>query len=70
LKDPSYVGVRQKRDRSQAYDDLIEEFFQATQKLYGRNVLLQVSSPSFFCFAVVTHPISSKISETPMLSAC
>lgn len=41
LKDPSYVGLRQKRDRSEKFDELIEEFFQASQKLYGRNVLLQ-----------------------------
>lgn len=41
LQDPAYVGVRQKRDRSAAYDQLIEEFFKAAQKLYGRTVLFQ-----------------------------
>ena len=36
-----YMGLRQLRDRSSAYDDLIEEFFDACQEVYGRNVLLQ-----------------------------
>lgn len=39
--DPNYVGLKQPRDRTQAYDDLIEEFFQASQMLYGRNCLIQ-----------------------------
>ncbi|TMS03126.1 NAD-dependent malic enzyme, mitochondrial [Larimichthys crocea] len=29
LKDPLYMGLYQKRDRSQAYDDLIDEFMEA-----------------------------------------
>ena len=36
-----YMGLKQKRDNSQAYDDLIQEFFDAAQKKYGRNVLIQ-----------------------------
>lgn len=41
LNDPYYIGLRQKRDRSEKYDDLVEEFVTAAQSLYGRDVLLQ-----------------------------
>jgi hypothetical protein len=50
LDDPAYVGIRQKRDRSAAYDDLIKELFTSAQKLYGRTVLLQVII--FTCFSL------------------
>lgn len=39
--DPVYMGLRQDRDRSPAYDKLIKEFFSAAQDAYGKNVLLQ-----------------------------
>ncbi len=39
--DPYYMGLRQHRDRSQAYYDLVQEFFTACQNKYGRSVLLQ-----------------------------
>jgi malic enzyme len=42
LNDPAYVGLKRRRDRSADYDALIEEFFEACQDAYGRNVLLQV----------------------------
>jgi malate dehydrogenase (oxaloacetate-decarboxylating)(NADP+) len=41
LNDPAYIGIRQKRDRSENYDKLIDEFFVAAQKIYGRTVLFQ-----------------------------
>ena len=41
LNDPIYMGLKQPRDRSPKYDELIEEFFDACQDVYGRNVLLQ-----------------------------
>lgn len=41
LNSPYYMGLKQKRDNSQAYDELIQEFFDAAQKKYGRNVLIQ-----------------------------
>lgn len=41
LKDPMYMGLRQKRDRSEAYDELIQEFFDACQDKYGKKVLIQ-----------------------------
>ena len=41
LKDPLYSGLKRKRDRTQAYDDLIAEFVTAAQQKYGRSVLLQ-----------------------------
>jgi malate dehydrogenase (oxaloacetate-decarboxylating)(NADP+) len=39
--DPYYMGLKQHRDRSHAYYDLVQEFFTACQKKYGRSVLLQ-----------------------------
>ena len=36
------MGLRQERDRSPAYDELIKEFFDACQDKYGRQVLIQV----------------------------
>uniref|UniRef100_A0A1A8FKZ9 Malic enzyme n=1 Tax=Nothobranchius korthausae TaxID=1143690 RepID=A0A1A8FKZ9_9TELE len=41
LKDPFYMGLYQKRDRSQAYDDLIDEFMEAVAKKYGQDTLIQ-----------------------------
>ena len=41
LDSPYYMGLKQKRDNSQAYDDLVQEFFDAAQKKYGREVLIQ-----------------------------
>ena len=47
LQDISYMGLKQRRDRSQLYDDLIEEFFAACQHKYGRTVLMQVACCSY-----------------------
>lgn len=41
LTDPLYAGIKQKRDRTPAYDALVEEFILACQAKYGRTVLLQ-----------------------------
>uniref|UniRef100_A0A8P4GAN1 Malic enzyme n=1 Tax=Dicentrarchus labrax TaxID=13489 RepID=A0A8P4GAN1_DICLA len=41
LKDPLYMGLYQKRDRSQAYDDLIDEFMEAVVEKYGQDTLIQ-----------------------------
>jgi len=35
------MGLRQKRERGPAYDDLVKEFIEACQNKYGKNVLLQ-----------------------------
>ncbi len=42
-EDIAYVGIRAPRDRSEKYDQLIDEFIRAAQATYGRTVLLQVS---------------------------
>jgi malate dehydrogenase (oxaloacetate-decarboxylating)(NADP+) len=39
LSDPAYIGIRQRRDRSENYYKLIDEFVSAAQKTYGRTVL-------------------------------
>uniref|UniRef100_A0A4W5LLU3 Malic enzyme n=1 Tax=Hucho hucho TaxID=62062 RepID=A0A4W5LLU3_9TELE len=41
LKDPFYMGLYQKRDRSQLYDDLIDEFMEAVVEKYGQDTLIQ-----------------------------
>ncbi|XP_026177643.1 NAD-dependent malic enzyme, mitochondrial [Mastacembelus armatus] len=41
LEDPFYMGLYQKRDRSQAYDDLIDEFMEAVVDKYGQDTLIQ-----------------------------
>uniref|UniRef100_A0A3Q3MMT7 Malic enzyme n=1 Tax=Labrus bergylta TaxID=56723 RepID=A0A3Q3MMT7_9LABR len=41
LEDPLYMGLYQKRDRSQAYDDLIDEFMEAVVERYGQDTLIQ-----------------------------
>ncbi|KAJ7394266.1 NADP-dependent malic enzyme [Desmophyllum pertusum] len=41
LDDPLYIGVPQKRENGQAYDDLIDEFIRAATQKYGESVLIQ-----------------------------
>ncbi len=45
--DPAYMGLKRPRDRSAAYDDLLEEFFDACQAKYGPRVLMQVPCDVF-----------------------
>ncbi|XP_037533085.1 NADP-dependent malic enzyme [Nematolebias whitei] len=41
LKDPLYIGLRHKRVRGQAYDDLLDEFMKAVSDRYGMDCLIQ-----------------------------
>ncbi|XP_051953137.1 NAD-dependent malic enzyme, mitochondrial-like isoform X2 [Xyrauchen texanus] len=41
LRDPFYMGLYQRRDRSQRYDDLIDEFMEAVVEKYGQDTLIQ-----------------------------
>uniref|UniRef100_A0A8C5E221 Malic enzyme n=1 Tax=Gouania willdenowi TaxID=441366 RepID=A0A8C5E221_GOUWI len=41
LKDPLYIGLRHKRVRGQAYDDLLDEFMNAVSDRYGMDCLIQ-----------------------------
>ncbi|XP_068137658.1 NADP-dependent malic enzyme isoform X1 [Hyperolius riggenbachi] len=41
LKDPLYIGLRHRRVRGKAYDDLVEEFMKAVTDRYGMTCLIQ-----------------------------
>ncbi|AWO97052.1 putative NADP-dependent malic enzyme [Scophthalmus maximus] len=41
LKDPLYIGLRHKRVRGRAYDDLLDEFMRAVSDRYGLDCLIQ-----------------------------
>ena len=57
LQDIAYMGLKQRRDRSPRYDDLVEEFFDACQHKYGRTVLMQVGQSMFIYSLLYECPL-------------
>jgi hypothetical protein len=51
LKNPFYIGLRQKRTTGQEYDDLVHEFMTATKQAYGEKVLVQVMHLTVNCLS-------------------
>lgn len=45
LKDPLYIGLRHKRVRGQAYDDLLDEFMKAVSDRYSHIYLQFIICP-------------------------
>eukprot|EP00795_Rhopilema_esculentum_P017833 gene17833-9538_t len=41
LKDPMYIGLRQKREQSEKYDQLIDELIEALRERFGQSTLIQ-----------------------------
>jgi len=41
LNDPMYIGLRQRRDNSEKYDQLIDEIISALRTRFGNNLLIQ-----------------------------
>lgn len=52
LKDPLYIGLRHKRVRGQAYDDLLDEFMKAVSDRYD-HICLQFMPPPCMLSAIV-----------------
>lgn len=48
LKDPLYIGLRHKRIRGQAYDDLLDEFMEAVTSRYV----------IYLCYSVVNSAVN------------
>ena len=41
IEDPYYLGLKRPRERGEAYDALVAEFFEAAQDKFGKDVLIQ-----------------------------
>lgn len=47
LKDPLYIGLRHKRVRGQAYDELLDEFMKAVTDRYSKPTVPHLHSTHF-----------------------
>jgi len=53
LKDPLYIGLRHKRIRGQAYDDLLDEFMKAVTSRYV----------IYLCYSLVNSTVNFVLGE-------
>lgn len=58
LKDPLYIGLRHKRIRGQAYDDLLDEFMEAVTSRYV----------IYLCYSLVNSIVNFILGEINVLS--
>lgn len=69
LKDPFYIGLRHKRVRGKAYDDLLDEFMKAVSDRYDRICLLFMLAPCMLSAIVILIQTARGAVKRNMLSS-